>query len=149
MMQRYDIHPVLNRFQDQMNRFLEDAYQDSQDTTSATAEWSPQVDILEFTDRFELYADMPGINTDSIELSLENNVLTISGERTKLSTDNNSVQPRARLERSMGIFHRQFVLPNVADTDDITASSKDGVLQVIIRKKAEAKTRKIEVLNMH
>ena len=149
MIQRYDIHPVLNRFQDQMNRFLEDAINDSQDTTSATAEWSPHVDILEYNDRFELYADMPGISTNAIELSLENNVLTVTGERAKLATNTNSDQPRMRLERPVGKFHRQFVLPNVADIDDITANSNDGVLQVIIKKKAEAKTRKIEVLSTH
>lgn len=147
MIQRYDIHPVLNRFQDQMNRLLEDTMSDSQDSTSATAEWSPHVDILEYDDRFELYADMPGIGTNAIELSLENNVLTVTGERAKLATSDE--QRRVRFERPVGKFHRQFVLPNVADIDDITASSNDGVLQVIIKKKAEAKARKIEVLSSH
>ena len=147
MIQRYDIHPVLNRFQDQMNRLLEDTISDSQDSTSATAEWSPHVDILEYDDRFELYADMPGIGTNAIELSLENNVLTVTGERAKLATSDE--QRRVRFERPVGKFHRQFVLPNVADMDDITANSNDGVLQVIIKKKAEAKARKIEVLSSH
>ena len=147
MIQRYDIHPVLNRFQDQMNRLLEDTMSDSQDSISATAEWSPHVDILEYDDRFELYADMPGIGTSAIELALENNVLTVTGERAKLATSDE--QRRVRFERPVGKFHRQFVLPNVADTDDITASSNDGVLQVIIKKKAEAKARKIEVLSSH
>ena len=147
MFQRYDIHPVLNRFQDQMNRALDDAIKDSQESSSATAEWSPNVDILEYDDRFELYADMPGVGTGAIELSLENNVLTVTGDRAKLAT--NEDQRRVRLERPVGKFHRQFVLPNVADTDDISASSTDGVLQVIIKKKAEAKARKIEVLKSH
>lgn len=147
MIQRYDTHPVLNRFHNQMNRFLDDAINESQDTTSATAEWSPHVDILEYDDRFELYADMPGIGTNAIELSLENNVLTIMGERSKLASSDQ--QTHVRFERPVGKFHRQFVLPNVADMDDITASSNDGVLQVIIKKKAEAKARKIKVLSTH
>ena len=138
---------MLNRFQDQVNRLLESTINDSQDSTSATAEWSPHVDIIEYDDRFELYADMPGIGTNAIELSLENNVLTVTGERAKLATSDE--QRRVRFERPVGKFHRQFVLPNVADTDDITANSNDGVLQVIIKKKAEAKARKIEVLSSH
>lgn len=148
MIQRYDIHPALNRFQGQVNRLLEDTIRDEQQATSgATAEWSPQVDVLEYEDRFELYADMPGIGTNAIELSLENNVLTVTGERTKLAASDE--QRRVRFERPVGKFHRQFVLPNVADTDDITANSNDGVLQVVIKKKAEAKARKIEVLSSH
>lgn len=147
MIQRYDTHPVLNRFQNQMNRFLDDAINESQDTTSATAEWSPQIDIMEYDDRFELYADMPGISTSAIELSLENNVLTVMGERNKLAI--NDQQRHVRFERPIGKFHRQFVLPNVADMDDITATSNDGVLQIIIKKKAEAKARKIKVLSTH
>ena len=147
MIQRYDVHPVLNRFQDRMNRLIEDSFSESHDSTSATAQWSPHVDILEYDDRFELYADMPGIGTNAIELSLENNVLTVTGERAKLATSDE--QRNVRYERPTGKFYRQFVLPNVADTDDITASSNDGVLQVIIKKKAEAKARKIEVLSSH
>lgn len=147
MIQRYDTHPVLNRFHNQMNRFLDDAITESQETTSAVAEWSPQVDILEYDDRFELYADMPGIGNNSIELSLENNVLTFTGERSKLAT--NDQQRHVRFERPVGKFHRQFVLPNMADMDDITASSNDGVLQVIIKKKVEAKARRIKVHSTH
>jgi HSP20 family protein len=130
-----------------MNRFLDDAITESQETTSAVAEWSPQVDILEYDDRFELYADMPGIGNNSIELSLENNVLTFTGERSKLAT--NDQQRHVRFERPVGKFHRQFVLPNMADMDDITASSNDGVLQVIIKKKVEAKARRIKVHSTH
>ena len=147
MIQRYDVHPVLNRFQDQMNQVLEDAIKDSQGSSSATAEWSPNVDILEYDDRFELYADMPGVGTNAINLSLENNVLTVTGERAKLASSNE--QRHVRLERPVGKFHRQFVLPNVADVEDIMATSNDGVLQIIIKKKAEAKARKIEVLSSH
>ncbi|MBT8112975.1 MAG: Hsp20/alpha crystallin family protein [Gammaproteobacteria bacterium] len=147
MIQRYDIHPVLNRLQTQMNDLLEGALHEDRDSSAATAEWTPLVDILEYDDRFEFYADMPGIAANAIEIGLENNVLTVSGERTKLFTDDE--KRRSKLERPVGRFHRQFVLPNVADSDDITASSHDGVLQVIIKKKEQAKARKIEVLPKH
>ena len=147
MIQRYDIHPVLNRLHTQMNDLLEGALHEDRDSSAATAEWTPLVDIIEYNDRFEFYADMPGIAANAIEIGLENNVLTVSGERTKLLTDDE--KRRAKLERPVGRFHRQFVLPNVADSDDITASNHDGVLQVIIKKKEQAKARKIEVLPKH
>ena len=147
MIQRYDMHPVLNRLHAQMNDLLEGAMHENRETSAATAEWTPLVDILEYDDRFEFYADMPGIAANAIQIGLETNVLTISGERTKLLTDDEKRQ--SKLERPVGKFHRQFVLPNVADSNDITASSHDGVLQVIIKKKEQAKARKIEVLAKH
>ncbi len=147
MIQRYDFHPALNRLQTQMNDLLEGTNHDGRESSAATAEWTPLVDVIEFDERFELYADMPGIAANAIELGLENNVLTVSGERTKfISEDEKS---RANLERPVGRFHRQFVLPNTADYDDFIASSYDGVLQIIIKKKEHAKARKIEVLAAH
>ena len=147
MIQRYDLHPVINRLHSQMNDILESALHEDRDTSSATAEWTPLVDILEYDDRFELYADMPGIVASAIDIGLDKNVLTVSGERTKYVSDNEN--SRTKLERPVGRFHRQFVLPNVADSEDISASSHDGVLQVIIKKKDQAKARKIEVLSQH
>ena len=147
MIQRYDLHPVINRLHSQMNDILESALHEDRDTSSATAEWTPLVDILEYDDRFELYADMPGIVANAIDIGLDKNVLTVSGERTKYVSDNEN--SRTKLERPVGRFHRQFVLPNVADSEDISASSHDGVLQVIIKKKDQAKARKIEVLSQH
>ncbi len=147
MVQHDGIQPVLNRFQNQVNRVMEDVIPEAQISGSRTAEWSPHVDVLEYDDRFELYADMPGVGTHAIDISLENNILTVTGERTKLALAEE--KPRVRLERPAGKFHRQFILPNVADTDDITANNKDGVLQIIIKKREEAKRRKIEVLKAH
>ncbi len=117
------------------------------DSSAAAAEWIPLVDILEYHDQFEVYADMPGIAANTIEVGLENNVLTISDERSKLITGDE--KRRSKLERPVGRLHRQFVLPNVANSEDITASSHDGVLQLIIKKKEQAKARKIEVLPKH
>ncbi len=147
MIQRYDLHPVINRLHSQMNDILESALHEDRDTSAATAEWTPLVDILEYDDRFELYADMPGIAANAIEVGLDKNVLTVSGERTKYVSDNDN--SRSKLERPVGRFHRQFVLPNVADSEDISASNHDGVLQIIIKKKDQAKARKIEVLSKH
>lgn len=147
MIQHYSLQPVLNRLQTQMNDLLDGAIHEGGDTNASTSEWSPSVDVVEYNDRFELYADVPGISANAIDISLDNNVLTISGERTKyVSSDE---QRHARLERPIGKFHRQFVLPNIADSGDITASSHDGVLQIIIKKIEQAKARKIEVLPKH
>ena len=147
MIQHYNLQPVLSRLLSQMNSSLDDYLYKGGDTNETISEWSPSVDVVEYNDRFELYADIPGISANAIDISLENNVLIISGERTKFVSSDE--QRHAQIERPLGKFHRQFVLPNVVDSRDITASSHDGVLQIIIKKKEQAKARKIEVFPMH
>jgi HSP20 family protein len=117
---------------------------DSTDESSVvTSQWVPRVDIKEETDRFVLYADLPGVDPQEIEVQMEKGMLTIKGERRseeKLETESFS-----RIERRHGSFHRRFALPDSADPDGITASGHNGVLQIVIPKRPETTPRRIQV----
>jgi HSP20 family protein len=103
--------------------------------------WTPAVDIFESKDReYVIKADLPEMKREDIHLSFENNVLTLSGERTL-------EQPEGlhRSERFHGAFSRSFTLPNTVDGNGITAAYKDGVLTVRVPQREEAKPKQIEV----
>lgn len=118
---------------------------DSQQDTSvaATAEWSPAVDIAEYKDKFVLIADIPGVDPASVEITLENGVLTLSGNREK-TVESGEVE-RRRVERSLGKFYRRFALPDTADGDAVSAAGKHGVLEITIPKRPAAQPRRITV----
>jgi HSP20 family protein len=90
-----------------------------------------------------LHADIPGVKADDIEVSMDKGVLTIKGERKHESTE--SKEGYKRVERSHGVFMRRFALPDGVDGEQITASSKEGVLEVVIPKSDPEKPRRIEV----
>lgn len=112
-------------------------------TASATADWSPAVDINEYPDRFVLRADVPGVDPASIEVTLEKGVLTLSGAREP-SEEASGVE-RRRVERVAGRFHRRFTLPDTVDSETVSASGKHGVLEVVIPKRAQVQPRRISV----
>jgi HSP20 family protein len=112
-------------------------------SSGATADWIPAVDIEEYTDRFVLFADVPGVEPSSIEVTLERGVLTLTGSREQ-AVEQDGIE-RRRSERASGKFLRRFVLPDTVDGDSVTASGKNGVLQVVIPKRAQAQPRKIAV----
>lgn len=108
-----------------------------------TSQWTPHVDIKEEQDKFVILADLPGIEPKEIQVSMENNILTIKGERRlerKLKEENYS-----RMERFSGTFYRRFTLPEEADGQHIQAKGKHGVLEIIIPKKEPHVPRKIDV----
>lgn len=107
------------------------------------SDWTPAVDIKEQADRYLLHADIPGVKADDIEVSMDKGVLTIKGERKHESTE--SKEGFKRVERSHGVFMRRFSLPDGVDGENISASSKDGVLEVVIPKSEPEKPRRIEV----
>jgi len=112
----------------------------------ATAGWVPAVDINEYTNRFELYVDVPGVDPSSVELTLEDGVLTLSGERSAKGSANGEDAPQySRIERSQGQFYRRFVLPDTVDSEKVNATGKDGVLTVTIPKQAKAMPRRIQI----
>jgi len=111
--------------------------------SAATADWAPPADIAEFKDRFVLRFDVPGVNTDAIDITLEQGVLTVSGARER-DSQNGEVE-RTRLERPSGRFHRRFTLPDTVDTTNVQATGRNGVLEVIIPKQAKAQPRRITV----
>ncbi len=107
------------------------------------ADWVPAVDIIEEKDRFVLRADVPGVAPGDIDISMDGGVLTVSGERHgDEAAEGRDVR---RAERSSGRFYRRFTLPDAADTDSITAKSRDGILEVAIPKQPEVQARRISV----
>jgi HSP20 family protein len=137
---------LVPRLQEDINRLFGSVNQS--DSSSATAAWIPSVDIHEYSDRFELYVDLPGVDPKNVELTLQEGVLTLSGERhdihTKGSGNGNAPQYR-RTERDVGRFHRRFVLPESVDSDKVNATGRDGVLTVTVPKQAKALPRRIQI----
>ncbi len=111
--------------------------------TSPT-EWSPAVDIEEYTDRFVLRADVPGIDPASVEVTLDKGVLTLSGSREQI-VDKTVAPEQRRVERANGRFQRRFTLPDTVDADSVSASGKHGVLEVVIPKRPQVQPRRISV----
>jgi len=116
---------------------------DEDETTTAMSAWTPTVDIKDEENRYVFMVDVPGVNAEDINITMENGVLTIEGER-KLR-DNEEDKGYQRTERVQGKFHGRFNLPDTVDGEGIQAKSKDGVLEVIIPKQEQAKPRRITV----
>jgi HSP20 family protein len=135
---------LMPRLQDEINRLFGSLSEN--DSSSATAGWVPPVDIYEYTDRFELYVDLPGVDPGKVELTLEGGVLTLSGDRDEEAAHDRTqdIQYR-RSERSHGHFYRRFVLPDTADSQGVNATGKNGVLTVTIAKHAKAMPRRIQI----
>jgi HSP20 family protein len=113
------------------------------DSSVVTGQWIPRVDIKEETHRFVIYADIPGVEPDAIEVQMDKGMLTIKGERK--GEVEQAAEQFTRIERRYGAFHRRFALPDSADPDGITATGRNGVLQVTIPKRPETTPRRIRV----
>lgn len=116
---------------------------DDEDSTVATSDWVPAVDIAENDEHFLIEADVPGVDPKDIEVSMDNGVLSIKGERK--SEVKEEKEGYTRVERSHGSFYRRFSLPESADPENISAKSNKGVLQIRVGKKEVAKPKKISV----
>lgn len=115
------------------------------ESSGATAGWVPTVDIHEFDDRFQLFVDLPGVDASAVDITLDNGVLTITGERPAPEAAAGEQVKRRRLERGYGRFHRRFILPDTVDADNVKATDRNGVLEIAIPKQAKAQPRRIEV----
>ena len=113
------------------------------ETSGATADWVPAVDVEEYSDRFELFVDLPGVAAKDVEITLESGVLTLSGERQTMRP----TEPIShhRRERGHGRFHRRFILPDIVDAERVKATERNGVLEIVIHKRAAAQPRRIEI----
>ncbi|HMA00008.1 MAG TPA: Hsp20/alpha crystallin family protein [Steroidobacteraceae bacterium] len=141
---RQDYWNVVPKLQDEINRLFGTVREN--DSSSATATWVPQVDIHEYTDRFELYVDLPGVDPAKVDLTLDGGILTLAGQRTDQSNGKPGEDALARrIERGLGSFHRRFVLPDTVDDEKVNASGKNGVLTVTIPKQAKAMPRRIQI----
>lgn len=137
---RYEPWNLLNQLQKELERSQEGKAGES---SVATAEWAPAVDIKEQTDKFVILADIPGVKPEDIEISMEAGVLTVKGE--KESEAKTEKEGYKRVERSYGSFYRRFSLPDSADGEAINAKSKNGVLEIIIPKREAVKPKRIDV----
>lgn len=131
------------QLRDELNRLFS-SFGDAE-TSGATASWIPAVDIHEYDDRFQIYVDLPGVDPARVDITLENGVLMLSGERTVEKAVERGEQTRVRTERGSGRFHRQFILPDSIDAENIEAKGRNGVLEISIRKHAKAQPRRIKV----
>jgi HSP20 family protein len=146
MATRYEPWAVVSQLQNEINRVFGNL--SDPESNSATAEWTPAVDVVEYQNRFELLVDLPGVDSQSVEITLDNGVLTLSGERREesLITSTSDGEPqRSRRERHVGRFHRRFILPDTADTESVSAKGNNGVLAISIAKHAKAQPRRIAI----
>jgi HSP20 family protein len=142
---KWDPFRDLNVLQDRMNRLFEDAGRGIRrnEEPASTTIWSPPVDIYETDAEIVVQAELPGMDRKDISLNLENNVLTIRGDRQfRKETKEDNYH---RIERSYGGFTRSFSIPTTVDEEKIRADYKDGVLRIALPKKEQAKPKQIQI----
>jgi len=128
--------------QDQLNRLFEGNFPVRSEESALTA-WAPSVDIYETENELVIKADLPEVSEKDIDIRVENNTMTIRGERKfeqKVKEEN-----YLRVERSYGSFSRSFSLPSTVNTEAIKADYKQGVLTVELPKRAESKPKQVKV----
>src|ERR671938_387460 len=141
---RYDPFRDLRGLQDEVNRlFSTNLSRVFGDEEIARGAWSPSVDIYENKDQIVLEAELPGMSREDFDLSIENNVITLRGERRFEKKDESDNYHR--VERSYGSFTRSFTLPPTVSPENVTAEYKNGVLRVTLPKREEVKARRIEI----
>jgi HSP20 family protein len=139
---RFDPFRGESALQHQINRLFSEAFDRSSDEGSLTT-WAPSVDIYETGHELVVKADLPDVKPEELDIRVENNVLTIRGERKfeKKVDEGNYL----RVERSYGSFSRSFALANTVNTEAIKAEYKNGVLTLTVPKREEAKPKQIKV----
>ena len=141
---RYDPFRELRSLQDEVNRlFSNNLSRSFGDEGIARGAWMPTVDIYENKDQIVLEAELPGMNREDFELTIENNVLTLRGERRFEKKDEGDNYHR--VERAYGAFTRSFTLPQTVSSENANAEYKNGVLRVVLQKREEVKARRIQV----
>ena len=119
----------------------------SDNPLASRSSWTPSVNVSETKDGLELTAELPGLSREDLSIELENNMLTISGEKTEQVTEGEEERRYHVWERSSGSFRRSFSLPRTISGDDVAATFENGVLTVLLPKASEAKGRTIEIAN--
>ena len=142
------LHPEMSGVARRLNRLVDEAFGgwpqwSREDSGSVTSAWLPPVDVFEEKETVRIAAELPGVKADDVRISLENNVLTIRGE--KRQTAEEKTERVHRYERCYGVFERSFTVPTTIDADHIKAAYEDGVLTVTLTKVERAKPRQISV----
>src|SRR5687767_6293248 len=141
---RYDPFRDLRTLQEEVNRlFSTNLTRAFGDEGIGRGAWAPSVDIYENKDQIVLEAELPGMKQEDFDLSIENNVITLRGERKFERAD--ETDNYHRVERSYGSFTRSFTLPQTVSAEGATAEYNNGVLRVTLPKREETKARRIQV----
>src|SRR3954451_9531948 len=141
---RYDPFRDLRTLQEEVNRlFSTNLTRSFDDEGIGRGAWAPSVDIYENKDQIVLEAELPGMKQEDFDLSIENNIITLRGERKFEKTD--ETDNYHRVERSYGAFTRSFTLPQSVSPETASAEYKNGVLRVVLHKREEVKARRIEI----
>ena len=111
----------------------------------SSSAWTPAIDVRETKNEFLVRAELPGLTKGDVEITVENGVLSLSGEKTEAFEDGSAESRRYVLERRYGRFQRNFSLPRGIDADKVTAEFSDGVLTITLPKAAAAKSRQIKI----
>ena len=139
----YDPFRELRSLQDEVNRVFTGTFNRGGESGMMRGAWNPSVDIFENTDQIVLEAELPGLSSEDVNISIENNVLTIHGER-KFEKKNEGDNFH-RVERSYGSFTRSFTLPPTVSSDNVEANFDNGILRLQLAKREETKPRRIEI----
>jgi HSP20 family protein len=139
---RWEPFRELSSLQTEMNRLFNAAFE-GQGGQNQARRWTPAMDLLETEDQFVLRADLPGMSEADVKIELEDNVLTVSGERRAEHEDKR--EGFYRMERAYGTFSRSLTLPKGIDPEAVSAAFDRGVLEVRVPKPEQRKPRRIEI----
>lgn len=142
---KWSLLPTISSFQNEMNRML-DRFFDGDSVSRSRADagvWLPPIDVSETADKIVIKAEIPGIDPKEINISIEDNILLIKGEKKEEKEDKG--KNYYRMERSYGGFSRAIALPPSVDIDKVTAECTNGVLEISVQKKEEVKPKQISV----
>jgi HSP20 family protein len=139
---RWDPVREFSTLQDRMNRLVRDSFGDGQEALSSSS-FAPAVDVYEDEHSVTLKIEVPGVEEKDIDVRIENNTLTVHGERKY--EEQEKEENYRRIERRYGSFTRSFTLPSTIDTNSVSANYDKGVLKIHLAKKAESKPKQIKV----
>lgn len=141
---RYEPWGLVGQLHHDLNRMFDRNYAGQDGESGVTAsDWIPAVDIKEEDNRFLIHADVPGVDPKDIEITMEDGVLALRGERKSETREERDGY--RRVERVSGQFFRRFTLPDTADAEGVTAKGANGVLEISIPKQPKAQPRRITV----
>ena len=140
---RFEPFREFSTLQDRVNRLFRETYTGDRDEALTTSTFAPAVDVYEDEHQVTLKIEVPGIDEKDIDVRVENNTLTVHGER-KIEKEEKEENYR-RVERQYGSFTRTFNLPQTVDTENVAATYDKGILKIALPKKVEAKPKQIKV----
>lgn len=130
------------RYNNPVNALINEFFNTSHDTAPRAKSYRPRIDIVEYEKEYKLYADLPGLSKKDVTITVEDGVLTISGEKERVDGD---ADRYSYFERNHGSFERRFNLPDEVSQENISAEMKNGELAITIQKAEKALPKKIDI----